>query len=381
MVHSFAFNLACPAASAARFFSTFPRTRSRMQLTLVVPELIWPEPEDRDVFADLACPALEALLTRGRRTDEPPQSLEATLADLFGHPEGAPYAAFRLLGEAESSLEIEEKSWLIADPVHLRFHQERLILADGASLAISAEEAQALADGLNAHFADLGRFHVTVADRWYLHLADDAPLNRYVAPPLSTVTGRSVEHLLPELLHERPMRTLMNEIQTVLHAHPVNQRRADEGRLPINSLWFWGNGQLPPRRETDFDGVWSLNPLARGLARAAGVRTHPVPDDAERFFEHAAPDTAHLIVLEDLAGPVQFENGAAYRAAIESLETRWFAPLRTALFKGRLKSLHIEASTVYAKVGWQCRRSDQWKLWVRPRPLADLAISLAHTAN
>ena len=153
-----------------------------MQLTLVVPELIWPEPKDRDALGDLACPALETLLTRSRRTIQPPQSLEATLADLFGHPEGAPYGAFRLLGETESSIEIEEKSWLIADPVHLRFHQERLILADGASLAISSEEAQALADGLNAHFSDLGRFHVSTADRWYLHLADNTPLQRYVAP-------------------------------------------------------------------------------------------------------------------------------------------------------------------------------------------------------
>ncbi|MFT3850016.1 MAG: hypothetical protein QM739_15490 [Propionivibrio sp.] len=115
-----------------------------MQLTLVVPELIWPEPEDRDALADLACPALETLLTRGRRTTQAPQSLEATLADLFGHPEGAPYGAFRLLGERESVLEIGENCWLNADPVHLRFHQERMILADGASLSISTEEAQAL---------------------------------------------------------------------------------------------------------------------------------------------------------------------------------------------------------------------------------------------
>ena len=387
MVHFFAFNLAYPAASTPRFFSLFqptPASRKRMQLTLVVPELIWPEPEDRDALTDLACPALETLLMRGRQTSQPPQSLEATLADRFGHPEGAPYGAFRLLGETESSLEIEEKSWLIADPVHLRFHQERLILADGTSLSISPEEAQALADGLNAHFADLGRFHVSAADRWYLHLADETgngPLHRYVAPPLSTVAGRSVEHLLPELLHERAIRTLMNEIQTVLHAHPVNRRREDEGRLPVNSLWLWGSGRLPERCETDFDGVWSTNTLARGLARAAGVRTHPVPTDAERFFEHAAPDTAHLIVLEDLIGPVQFESGAAYRTAIESLEVRWFAPLRKALLKGQLKSLHIEATTVYAILNWDCQRTEQWMFWKKPRRLADLALALAQASD
>ena len=68
MVHFFAFNLAYPAASTPRFFSLFqptPASRKRMQLTLVVPELIWPEPEDRDALTDLACPALETLLMRG----------------------------------------------------------------------------------------------------------------------------------------------------------------------------------------------------------------------------------------------------------------------------------------------------------------------------
>ena len=40
-----------------------------MRLTLVVPELIWPEPEDRDALADLACPALETLLAQAREQD------------------------------------------------------------------------------------------------------------------------------------------------------------------------------------------------------------------------------------------------------------------------------------------------------------------------
>ena len=68
---------------------------------------------------------------------------------------------------------------------------------------------------------------------------------------------------------------------------------------------------------------------------------------------------------------------ARVRAAIESLEDRWFAPLRKALLKGQLKTLHIEASTVYAKVGWQCERNDQWKFWKKSRRLADLAMALA----
>ena len=40
-----------------------------MRLTLLIPELIWPEPGDAETFAGLACPALATLLARGRRAD------------------------------------------------------------------------------------------------------------------------------------------------------------------------------------------------------------------------------------------------------------------------------------------------------------------------
>ena len=59
----------------------------------------------------------------------PPQSMEATLADAFGQPEGASYAAFRLLGEARTPIDVGTNCWVNADPVHLRFHQEQVVLA------------------------------------------------------------------------------------------------------------------------------------------------------------------------------------------------------------------------------------------------------------
>jgi len=186
---------------------------------------------------------------------------------------------------------------------------------------------------------------------------------------------------LPETPQARLLRTLHNEAQMLLYAHPINQQRENAGRMPINSLWLWGAGTLPPRRECDFDGVWSLNPLALGLARAAGVKTHPVPSDAATLFEHAAADTHHLIVLEDLLGPVQYENGANYCAALIGLEERWFAPLRAALASGKIKQLNIEASTAYAALNWESNRSDQWKLWRRPQSLAHVAQELARSGT
>lgn len=68
---------------------------SPVRITLFVPELLWPVPEATEIFDGLDCPALSTLLARGRMTQRPPQSPEATLADRFGHAENTPYAAFR----------------------------------------------------------------------------------------------------------------------------------------------------------------------------------------------------------------------------------------------------------------------------------------------
>jgi hypothetical protein len=347
-----------------------------MQISLLVPELLWPEPDDHATFADLSCPALETLLARGTPARRPPQSLEATLADAFGLPDEAPYAALRLLGES-TAVETGTSCWLCCDPVHLRFHQDGLILADSGSFGIELDEARTLVEALNHHLSDAGRFYLASAERWYLRLADHLRVDRLEVPPLSAVAGRRIDGLLPATEHAKGLRKLLNEAQMLLHAHPINAAREAGGRLPVNNLWLWGAGTLPPRYASDFDGVWSTDPLALGLARGAGVPTHALPVDAPTLLAHAAADTHHLIVLEDLLAPVQYENGKAYAAALNGLEERWFAPLKAALAAGKIAQLRIEATTAYAALTWQGTRQDQWKLWRRPQALAALAGELA----
>ena len=348
-----------------------------MQLTLLVPELIWPEPDDPNAFTALQCPALNTLLARGRLDRRPAQSLEATLTEAFGHAEHTAYAAFRLLGEAASLPATSDAYWLCCDPVHLRFHQEHLVLADSACFTLKMDEAQAFASALNEHFSDLGRFHVATTERWYLQLPGNACPDRFDVPPLSAVAGRRVEGLLPEAAQAKALRQLFTEAQMLLHAHATNRQREAAGGMPVNALWLWGGGTLPPQVASDFDGVWSDNPLARGLARAAGVPGHAVPNDAGAWLTHAAPATNHLIVLEDLLEAVQYERDAAYAKALNALEQRWFAPLYAALGKGKISQLRIEASTAYGALCWTTRRADLWKLWRRPNPLQETARQLA----
>jgi len=342
-----------------------------MRLTLLIPELIWPEPGDAETFAGLACPALATLLARGRRRDATaaPATFDAAIARAFGLDGAVPYAALRLLGEG---LDPGEHHWTCADPVHLRLHQERLILADGARIEISSAEAEALTGELNRYFGDVGEFRAATPERWYLRLSAAAD---FETPPLSAMAGRRVDRQLPEEAHTVWLRKLLNEAQMLLHGHAVNEARADSGRMTINSLWLWGPGALPRELQCDWSAVCSDHPLARGLARCTGAPAHAAPATFAALDAIAGSNDKVLVTLESLLRAVQYEDADAWRDGIATLERDWFVPLAAAIRRGRVR-LDLRASTIYGEPGWQIGRGDLWQLWKRPGSLQALARQL-----
>src|SRR5574343_293361 len=137
-----------------------------VRLTLLVPELIWPEPNDQLTLGKLSAPGFEWLASHATFARQPKIAFETSLARLFGLDD-APFGALRLLGEADGTA-ARDGHWLCADPVHLRFHHERIILADAGAFDLEDDEAHALVGSLNDTFADVGRFHVATSRRWYL---------------------------------------------------------------------------------------------------------------------------------------------------------------------------------------------------------------------
>ncbi|PKO40900.1 MAG: hypothetical protein CVU33_01730 [Betaproteobacteria bacterium HGW-Betaproteobacteria-6] len=135
-----------------------------MRLTLLVPELIWPEPNDQLTLGKLAAPGFEWLAAHAEFSRQPRRAFEHTLADHFGLTD-APFGALRLLGETGKG-QVSAGDWLCADPVHLRFHHERIVLADAGAFELELDEAQAITASLNSEFADIGRFHVATVPRF-----------------------------------------------------------------------------------------------------------------------------------------------------------------------------------------------------------------------
>ena len=356
-----------------------------MPLTLVIPELLWPEPEDRETQEALACPALEALIGRATQRLRPAVSYEAALCDAAGLPENSALAALRRLGEAGVTRHIDAgQPWIAADPVHLRFLQERLILADPSQLALTAGEAEALVAAFNLELAEFGRFHLGSAGRWYLEPATPELATEHHAPPLSAVAGRSVERLLPSVSEARAQRRLQHAAQMLLHSHPVNLARDAAGQMTVNALWLWGGGALPSTRENTlqleqpFSSVWSIDPLARGLAHAAGLPVQPPPAEATTLLPHISADAHVLVTLGDLATAVQYESRETYRETLAGLDTKWFAPLLSALRRGTLRGpLTLLAPTVYGLIEWQLTRPASWAFWRPATPLSTRVKTLA----
>jgi hypothetical protein len=169
--------------------------------------------------------------------------------------------------------------WAVAQPVHLAAAIDHLRLVPLHELAITEEEATALHATIRGHLAGTGfDFECDAPERWALRCRDAIESSTF--EPMQVV-GQNVRDFMPAGRDGPAIRSLMNEIQMLLHEHPVNERRARERRPTINSLWLWGFGAappvarqvLPPLASDDpwLDGLWSLHgqrAVAVGNARA-----------------------------------------------------------------------------------------------------------------
>lgn len=250
--------------------------------------------------------------------------------------------------------------WLCADPVSLVLHRDSFALAE-CTPALRLEQAQQLVDALNRHFAADGmRFHAADARRWYLSLAQRPELRTH---PLAQVLGRDIQPYLPQGGDGLKWHGLLNELQMLLHAHPVNADLEQDGAMQVNSVWLWGGGELAAGAPQPDLSVWADGALARGLALAHQSRLAALPSSAQDWLRQAHEAGEHLIVRPPLVLAEQQQK-------LERLENDWFAPLLEMLRKGSVArlTLHLAGETVNS---FTVTRTDLWKIWHRARPLED----------
>ena len=94
--------------------------------------------------------------------------------------------------------------------------------------------------------------------------------------PPHDITGKAILDYLPRGDGADTLNNIMNHAQMVLHNHPVNTKRIEEGSLAANSVWLWGHGKTPKiapfREKFGMSGaVISAVDLIKGIGICAGL--------------------------------------------------------------------------------------------------------------
>lgn len=203
----------------------------------------------------------------------------------------APVAALMAAG---AGLATADDYWLKADPVTLVPGRSNVALA-GRVDDLDRDEADELLTALNAHFHDDGLVFVAPRpDTWLAHIRAAPDL---VTTPLARAQRGDLSQELPRGAAGPQWRRWQDEIQMLLHGHPVNAARESRGAAAANAVWFWGGGRLTsvtPSAALDVDAPeGAMGDLLRGIARSAATAGEAAP--RRRVFGYARVDTGDLI--------------------------------------------------------------------------------------
>ncbi len=330
-------------------------------MLFIIPHLFPPARLLEAATQDLRLPALETLLARGSYLVCPGEGVEAALCSAVGiaRQQDWPLAPITLEADGGTS---GEGYWLRADPVHLRVMRDRIVLADSRAIDLTRQEADALAAAIGRHFgSELSPLPLD-PQRWYLQFSH-AP--RLLTTPLSVAVGRDIDPLLPQGEDAMKFRAQLNEVQMLLHEHPVNQAREARGELPVNSLWLWGGGRQPERR-TNRIAIYAQTSLAQALASFANAHIHALPPHLDAQFLK----TDGVVLLDALTAAGQVGDAFGWRDALRGLEQDRFDPLLDAL-----RTIGPQGVRLLDPVNGKAlnlRASDAWKIWRRPQRLGAL---------
>jgi hypothetical protein len=312
----------------------------------------------------LAVPALQKLLGRGHGEVNELVPQENLLCDLFGVPcrDDVPIAPIAAAFDG-----LAAGCWLRADPVSLNLQRDQLLLS---GVQVGGGEAAELCASLNVHFAGQGmEFYAPHPQRWYVRLND---LPRIRTTPFSQVIGGDVRGALPTGADAARWHQLFNEIQMLLHAHPLNDAREARGEPTINSVWFWGGGcdlNAAPLQKI-FDNVISDDVLVEMFAATADIPFTAWPE------QWSAEDCngKQLLAWTGLRSALQRGDLVAWRTALQDFETGYAQPLWQALRSGEIAQLQLDILCGDGIRRVRLTRGDAWAMWRRSKRLAEYSL-------
>jgi hypothetical protein len=325
-----------------------------------------------DLFRELKVPALATLVARSNpaRRHEHFEGLqralphEAWIARQFGleaamRDTGSPPVAIAAMQEL--GLDDGEGTWFIINPVHFHVARDHLVLTDPKQLRLSERDSRALFELAHQLFAEAGKtLFYGNAKTWFAR-ADEWSQLQTSTP--DAASGHNIDLWMPKGDGERNWRKLQNEVQMHWFGHPVNEAREAAGMRPVNSIWLWaGSPAVLPCAAARYTDVFNLNGWMQALAQFADRRAE---ESTASGVIGAAPERG-LLLLDTLKEPATAGDWSQWLAALQQLETEWFAPLLTALKAGKVDQLSLVLTHDTRVSTYTANRSSLRKFWIKP---------------
>ena len=220
---------------------------------------------------------------------------------------------------------------MCADPVYVQADRDQLLLLEHAKLQVTEQEAEQILASLNQHFVDDGIcFAMQSPMQWLLWHTD----HELVTTPLQDVIGKPVTGELPQGKQARQWRNWLNEIQMLLHQHPVNQQREVEGKLPVNSLWLWGNSQPDVTLTTHWSAIISNHEVDQSFAAYINKSTDM------NLIEKALEQGEVLWIDTRLLDAMQQRDLPGWQTALQDIESSMLTASKL-LSSGQCQAIHF----------------------------------------
>lgn len=302
--------------------------------------IIWPKMASvlHEMTASQLPDQLKKQLDKGRFTaDERP--VAHLLTDLFS---AQPFADADL---PIARLRQSRQPSLCADPCYLHADRDRLLLFPIDDL--TADEASQLIDTIQSLLKEFAAELVAIdANHWSI-LLEKIPDIELTAMP--SLIAKPVMAALPQGAERADWLRLWNEIQMLLFEHPVNQQRQSVGKLPVNSVWFWGKADWQPKMD-GWQLIYGDDQLLTLLAKACESPISPISDWQQKNIINN--NQLMLLPALDLEGNWQQE--------MEQIVTDYLRPLWKKLRHFQINELRLLLPE-YGQYHWT--RWDAWKPW------------------
>lgn len=296
-------------------------------IDIVIPGLFdLPVNELDPSFLKFELPTLNKILRFGRCYPNQAFDLESMLIDAMGWSDLQTLAFAQAY--AKQKTRNSDKS-LLFQAIHLKADMHNAIVIPLENNRTNYDDIVIIINDLKDLFKVDCDIDEVQPGLWLMHLHHCTPVQNY--PHYLSIVGKKTAPYIEQSSQALPWYKLTNEMQMFMHQHDINHDRLASGLLPINSLWFWGAGELSKLTAQNIH--WYCDDeLLTQFARVSGINCVKL----DQVKKHDFIDDSIIIdmsIIESLKLPGE----ASLRDILSNMETGLFKPLLQQVRSGKCK--------------------------------------------